>query len=899
VTQFWTVNTYDELSRVTGVTLPGNQAIQTAYSGATATSGATVIATDTVGRRRKSEVDGLGRLVKVTEQNPANGNLEWETIYSYDALDNLTQVNQGGQLRTFAYDAKGRLTSETTPEAGTATYTYTDFDAVSTRRDARGVITTYTYGDLNLLTGVSYNTVTGVAPTAPVSLTYRNASPGKGQPETVTDGLGSESYGYDSFGRLQSCTRVIDGISYQKQYEYNEANQMTLMTYPSGKRVKMEHDARGRMNALQSVDASGNASVDASGNAQEPYLSGINYRVDGQVSSQNLDAGTTESFGYSDDRLQLTSQTVTKGGNTLLSLSYGYGAGAGQMGSGSTSGNSGQLVSVSGTINGQNRNQAFTYDNVGRLVTATGWGAWARRFDYDRYGNRTAVWDAVSGGNQLQNMALEQVGGIKTNRIASVNGTAFGYDASGAVTGDGARTYTYDAENRVVSVSGLSSESYGYDAGNRRVKKVVGGVVTHYIWEGDQVIAEYERGGANTPATGTRYYHQDGLSTRVITDGAGNVVGTTDHLPFGEEVGGSGEGKKHKFTTYERDGTGLDYAVNRHYDSRQGRFNQVDPLGIGASSLANPQSLNLYSYVQNDPINFNDPTGLRLEDLVPMSVPDEGSSLGRSLGSGGGGGIGFCSAQYSYGECGGSSGLMSGNFGDGVAEYSREYGGLSGPVVEALMEHNERVGNAFAGNGYRTTAEIERATNFNIYYWIYDDGSYATYFNLPVSDAEAEQRRQSHIRSAADDLLYSNTYAIDLSAKAIPLGLGETNPIIRNYNNFADSTFGSALMAITPLPIKGGVIATYSKSLLGHIFRNALGHVNPATIASQARYMTLFESVAANSANLRTNFPLPTAAANAGVQAFTQTFRNGKQAWVYVRGGKIIDAGINLLGAHR
>jgi uncharacterized protein RhaS with RHS repeats len=93
------------------------------------------------------------------------------------------------------------------------------------------------------------------------------------------------------------------------------------------------------------------------------------------------------------------------------------------------------------------------------------------------------------------------MGGIKTNRIASVNGTAFSYDASGNVTGDGARAYTYDAENRVVSVSGLSSESYCYDAGNRRVKKVVGGVVTHYIWEGDQVIAEYERGGANTPAT--------------------------------------------------------------------------------------------------------------------------------------------------------------------------------------------------------------------------------------------------------------------------------------------------------------------------------------------------------------------------------------------------------------
>ena len=58
--QFWTVNTYDELSRVIKVTLPDNQTVQTTYSGATSTSGATVITTDTVGRKRKSEMDGFG-----------------------------------------------------------------------------------------------------------------------------------------------------------------------------------------------------------------------------------------------------------------------------------------------------------------------------------------------------------------------------------------------------------------------------------------------------------------------------------------------------------------------------------------------------------------------------------------------------------------------------------------------------------------------------------------------------------------------------------------------------------------------------------------------------------------------------------------------------------------------
>ncbi|MBO0798681.1 MAG: RHS repeat-associated core domain-containing protein, partial [Blastocatellia bacterium] len=552
----------------------------------------------------------------------------------------------------FTYDAKGRLTSETTPEAGKTNYTYTDFDAVASRTDARGVVTTYTYGELNWLTGMSYNTASapGVAATAAVGLTYKTDSPGKGQIKTVTDGVGSESYDYDSFGRLQSRTRVIDGINYQTQYEYNAIGQTTLMIYPSGRRVKMSHDGRGRLSALQGVDSAGGV--------QANYLSGINYRVDGQVSGLVLGDGATESYGYSDDRLQLTSQTVTNGNTTLLSLSYGYGAGAGQMGIGSKAGNSGQLVSVSGTINGQNRNQSFTYDNVGRLVTATGWGSWARRFDYDRYGNRTAVWDAVSGGNQLQNTALEQVAGITTNRIASVNDKAFSYDASGNTTVDGANSYTYDAENRIVSVGTINGgESYAYDARWHRVKKVVGGVVTYYIWEGDQVIAEYERGGVATPATGTRYYHPDRLSTRLITAGAGNVVGTTDQLPFGEELSSIGESEKHKFTSYERDDSGLDYAVNRHYNSEIGRFMQPDPVGIGSAKLTDPQTLNRYAYVKNDPINKVDPLGLLFAEEDDFEI------------EGGGGGGGW----YIQGDPGGAGTVQWVNSGDEVPDGYNPY----------------------------------------------------------------------------------------------------------------------------------------------------------------------------------------------------------------------------------
>ena len=61
--------------------------------------------------------------------------------------------------------------------------------------------------------------------------------------------------------------------------------------------------------------------------------------------------------------------------------------------------------------------------------------------------------------------------------------------------------------------------------------------------------------------------------------------------------------------------------MNRHYASHLGRFNQVDPLGMGAASLDDPQSLNLYNYVRNDPINFQDPTGLHLEESNRIVAP--------------------------------------------------------------------------------------------------------------------------------------------------------------------------------------------------------------------------------------------------------------------------------------
>lgn len=119
-----------------------------------------------------------------------------------------------------------------------------------------------------------------------------------------------------------------------------------------------------------------------------------------------------------------------------------------------------------------------------------------------------------------------------------------------------------------------------------------------------------------------RWITTDQLGTpRMIFDSTGSLANVSrhDYLPFGEELGitqglrtaamgytGS-DAARQKFTAQERDGeTGLDYMHARYCSSAQGRFTSPDTM---VGSIANPQSLNRYAYVGNNPLNYSDPTG--------------------------------------------------------------------------------------------------------------------------------------------------------------------------------------------------------------------------------------------------------------------------------------------------
>jgi RHS repeat-associated protein len=115
-----------------------------------------------------------------------------------------------------------------------------------------------------------------------------------------------------------------------------------------------------------------------------------------------------------------------------------------------------------------------------------------------------------------------------------------------------------------------------------------------------------------------QYHHPDRLGTRLVTNAQDSTYFEQVSLPFGTALDSESTGStKRRFTSYDRSSvTGLDYANNRHYDSQQGRFTQVDPIGMGSVSPESPQTLNLYAYCINDPINQIDPSGLGFFSFV-------------------------------------------------------------------------------------------------------------------------------------------------------------------------------------------------------------------------------------------------------------------------------------------
>jgi RHS repeat-associated protein len=623
----WTTTYFDALGRVVSVSTPDGATVSTSYSGSAVT------VTDQAGKQRKSVTDGLGRLTAVYEDP---NSLNYQTIYSYDVLDNLRTVSQDSQTRTFEYDSLKRLTSAANPESGTVYYGYDSNGNLTSRVDARSITTTLTYDALNRLTSKTYND----SPQTPrVDYYYDSAGMPSGAPSftrgsaigrlvAVTYGGGSAGTyrGYDELGRVVLQYQQTDSVNYKVEAAYNRASGLASQTYPSvpgandRRTVTYTPDAAGRLASLTS---------NATTYAAAANLSGVLYKPHGGVETETLGNGLIHQQTYN-NRLQTTAIKLGTSGNptSVLNLTYDYG----------TTNNNGNVQSHVNTIGTLAITEAFTYDPLNRLLstteTSTGGTGWTENNHYDQYGNRSI--DLGGGTYSLSFNA--------SNRISTKT-----YDSAGNLTVDGSATYGYDAENHLITVN--SSTAYAYDGAGRRVKKLLG-ETTRFIYDtSGELIAEFNASSGNLakeyvsgagmmavidPSAGTRYSTVDHLgSPRVVTNSSGAIVSRHDYRPFGVELVtesgrttglgyGASDGVRDKFTGYERDSeTGLDFAQARYYASTQGRFTSSDPL-MASGATVNPKTWNRYAYALNNPLRFTDPTGLRAcEDASCSGDEDE------------------------------------------------------------------------------------------------------------------------------------------------------------------------------------------------------------------------------------------------------------------------------------
>jgi RHS repeat-associated protein len=644
---------YDGLSRVNSITYPDTGATSISYSGNCST------AKDPASKQRTLCSDALGRVTSVAEDP---GGLNYQTTYTYDDLDDLTGVAQGSsQTRTYTYDMLARLTSAKTPEVnvgGTQCSTTYGYDANGNLTSKTAplenqtscsstITTTYAYDQLNRLTSKTYSDST------PAANFFYDQAPGFwpawsgvsfSNPEgrlvlactsspagTCLSPATATAYSYDPVGRTNSfwqCNPSNCGSSsiWNTQYNYDLAGDITSWIHPSG------YTLTNTVNSAQQVTAVQSSWQDSS---HPQYLAqNVTYTAWGAVSQlQNGCVGSgcvnaQETYQYN-NRLQPVMIELGTGGSSgnpsaYSCLVYNYYSDVSNPASCATPSqgtrNNGNVMGYlyQDSVNSSfSHTASYTYDGVNRLSTAaaTGNSTYNLAFSYDAYGNMSCTTNG-----QTQGYCPNWTFNPSSNQLTT---SGFTYDAAGNLTTDAsnmpAHTYQWDAEGRVASVDSGSAWGFTYNAVGQRVQWAYSGGAYQLLfdpyggWLGiDGAYSLVRRGdGFLAVYTGseTHLHHINHLgSTTGMTDHAGTAVEDIVFYPWGDvwQYWGGG-GFNFATMPYDETITDTNLTMFRLQSPNLGRWHSPDPLG---GSVTNPQSLNRYVYVMNNPTSLVDPWGL-------------------------------------------------------------------------------------------------------------------------------------------------------------------------------------------------------------------------------------------------------------------------------------------------
>lgn len=411
-----------------------------------------------------SAYDALNRLHGVTDAKLG------VTQYGFNQLDQLESVTDPKGLTTsYTLNALGDLTEQDSPDSGATAYTYDSAGNLKTRTDERGITATYSYDALNRLTLTDYpGTAEDVTYTYDGTNYSGTIANGIGRLTGIVDESGTTTLLYSARGNLTEERRVIAGTTYVTGYDYDSADRLIGVSYPTGRSVSYIRDAQGRIDEVRTTVGPTTTTL-----AQD-----IEYMPFGGIKSYALGNGIVVTRAHDlDYRLE---GIKSQGSATVQDLKLHYDIRS-------------NVWKVEDFVN-TGRLQTFEYDELSRMVLAQG-AYGLQEFTYDEVGNRMTH-DSTPPGGALTTDTYSYPG--TSHRLSSISGGAsFGYDAIGNVEDKGGLTLSYNAANRQANAT-LGSASVGstYAASGQRIVKTSGGETTVFHYgPGGHLLAETGSGG--------------------------------------------------------------------------------------------------------------------------------------------------------------------------------------------------------------------------------------------------------------------------------------------------------------------------------------------------------------------------------------------------------------------
>ena len=566
--------TYDGYGRTTNISR--NTGRNTTYSYSSSTI------SETTGGKTFSKTYGAdGTLTSATD----NGGTINYAYYADGKTKTITAP--GSVVTTMQYaDAARNQTQLVDPSAGTINYTYDALGRVKTQTDARSKLTTYTY----LADGRTDNVVN---PEGTTAYSYNTNKQLTGISNSTTSV--SRTYGYDTKGRVSSVGETIAGTAFSTSFTYDTYGRLSTRTHPSGIVETLGYNNNGYMSTI------------SAGGLTRYTISNMNARE--QLTAAIYGSGTTLNATYGFDTYGYPSSSQA---GTVQDYRYVFDA---------TTGN---LTSRQNFL--RSKSESFTYDNLDRLLTAT--GPQNLTMTYNANGNINTKSDigttAFGYGTSAGPYALTGVTsstGVIPSVAQTITYTSFESVATIA-EGNYNATLAYNSDNQrakmTVTQSGTNILTRWY-AGSRYMKETAAGVTKEYTYIGGDAyhapVVAVTQGGTtnyfyllrdylgnithqvNTSNTVVAEYNFDAWGRRRSADDWSYTMDANDPTLFADRG----------FTSHEYLSWFNLYNMNgRLYDPLVGRFISPDPL-VQATGMT--QSMNRYTYCMNNPLIYVDYNG--------------------------------------------------------------------------------------------------------------------------------------------------------------------------------------------------------------------------------------------------------------------------------------------------